>query len=289
MDTEAREVANAISDWNAASPKAKLVQVGDNPNVVVKDAFAPAASWRGLYISGDGTRPSIIYVNKALVSANDVQRVLRHELGHALGLSDSASGVMGRDLNIGPSDVERLATSSYSDECKKAGVVQQDPLGDDLDTGTDQSGNIPPEDNPELPQNKIVDTTTDKCGNTVVMREGRYFNGKGYGRIKIEVAHGITTTNVFRDQVWNNCPERQGKDGKVLVYEEMVQHFTCVRNVRTLWTEQCDPDKFTVIRTVIDTNYRPGLGGQKGLITQYCLTGDKYCPEWVNRVNPRGR
>ncbi|MGH3724307.1 MAG: M57 family metalloprotease [Mycobacterium sp.] len=104
----AKEISAAADSWNKLgqlkiSPSAS----GSAPTVTVNDVNDPSVSWRGQYVAPNSGQPAEITINMAYLQnapAELIQSLIAHELGHALGLGDSASpGSLMNSLSSGPS------------------------------------------------------------------------------------------------------------------------------------------------------------------------------------------
>jgi hypothetical protein len=112
------QIADAASDWNALGSKASIQPSSDSsaqPSLVIGDVNDPGLGWRAKYVVGRDGQPAHIFLNHAFMdheSPAEVQGVIAHELGHAIGLPDTsgAGEIMAGDKGgalTGPTDADR--------------------------------------------------------------------------------------------------------------------------------------------------------------------------------------
>jgi hypothetical protein len=92
--TYATEWDNAIDTWNASTSGAvNIYYAGSDENLIVEDIDDPLEDWAGKWFAEE--EPPRIRLNEDQLSgatANQIQCVTTHELGHSLGLAHSLFG-----------------------------------------------------------------------------------------------------------------------------------------------------------------------------------------------------
>jgi hypothetical protein len=128
---ERAKILVAINDWNFALDGTMRFEVIDGPsadrdplgwNVVVDRATASRASNRGYALAN--TMPlnggGIVIIHAAELGSKDLSNVMRHELGHVLGLGHASAGLMSATY------------SSHDMKCVDHGSLQQLAIRDKL-------------------------------------------------------------------------------------------------------------------------------------------------------------
>ncbi len=111
-------IENAAGAWKGVgAPDISAVSDGSSPTVEIQIVSDRAAGWQGLYVAPVGNRPAQILLNTAIagpVGSASMQRVVAHELGHAIGLLDTSNPTSLMGINTGrvntpqPADVQAL-------------------------------------------------------------------------------------------------------------------------------------------------------------------------------------
>lgn len=135
----------------------------------------------------------------------------------------------------------------------------------------------------------IVARWTDADGNTVLLREGTYRDGKGFGWKKIQARHKIRKVSSLRFVISNPAGgEPQGSNRVYLAYATRKE---CSGSY-------CRYTDSLPVRVVVDfrsygTYYDATVDGELGVMTAYCMNPDKAleCPSWVDAAlgNPSGQ
>ncbi len=135
----------------------------------------------------------------------------------------------------------------------------------------------------------IVAQWADADGNAVLLREGTYRDGKGFGWTKIQRKHKIRKIESVRFVTSN--PAGGAPQGDSRVYVAYANRKECNKSY-------CRYTDSLPVRAVVNFSYRStyhdaNVDGVVGVVTTYCLNPDQAhaCPDWVDSAlgNPTSK
>jgi hypothetical protein len=128
----------------------------------------------------------------------------------------------------------------------------------------------------------IVDKWKDSKGRVIILRQGIYSGGKGFGWEKITGKHSIKSMRSLH--FISAVPNGGKQQGASRIYEAYANRLVCT-NGRCRVTDSV-PVRLVVNFNRVGTYYGVAVNGVLGVQTAYCINDDKAhdCPSWVDKA-----